>query len=96
MEISKNKKKLIVTKSELESKISSKKDLHYILRQGCKLLFIIKLGQYYIPNMNQCPIIYLKDALSGKKKVNVANNIKHRCSNYKISNQYWFHNMRSL
>ena len=51
MKISKDKKKLIVTKSELESKISSKKDLHYILRQERKLLFIIKLGQYYIPNM---------------------------------------------
>ena len=36
MELSKNKKKLIVTKRELESKISSKKDLQYILRQGCK------------------------------------------------------------
>ena len=87
MEISKNKKKLIVTKNEHESKISSKKDLHYILRQGCKLLFIIKLGQYYIPNMNQCSIVYLKHVLSGKK-VNVANNIKHRCSNCKISSQY--------
>ena len=86
MEISKNKKKLIVTKSELESKISSKKDLHYILRQGWKLLFIIKLGQYYILNMNQCPIVYLKDVLS-EKMVNITNNIKHRCSNYKISNQ---------
>ena len=53
MELSKNKKKLIVTKSELESKISSKKDLHYILRQGCKQLLFIKIGQYYIPNMNQ-------------------------------------------
>ena len=70
MELSKNKKKLIVTKSELESKISSKKDLHYILRQGCKQLLLIKLGQYYIPNMNQWPIVYLKDVLSGKKKVN--------------------------
>ena len=67
MEISKNKKKLIVTKSVLENKISSKKDLHYILRQGCKLLFIIKLGKYYISNMNQCPIFHLKDVLSGKK-----------------------------
>ena len=83
MEISKNKKKLIDTKSELEIKISSKKDLHYILRQGCKQQFIIKLSQYYIPNMNQCPIVYLKDVLSGKK-VNVANNIKNRCLNYKI------------
>ena len=70
MELSKNKKKLIVIKSELESKISSKKDLHYILRQGCKQLLLIKLGQYYIPNMNQWPIVYLKDVLSGKKKVN--------------------------
>ena len=87
MELSKRKKKLIVTKSKLESKISSKKDFHCILRQGCKLLFIIKLGQYYIPNMNQCPIDYLKDVLSGKK-VNVANNIEHRCSSCKISNQY--------
>ena len=33
MEISKDKKKLTMTKSELESKIRSKKDLHYILRQ---------------------------------------------------------------
>ena len=36
MEISKDKKKLTVTKSELESNIKSKKDLHYILRQGCE------------------------------------------------------------
>ena len=70
MELSKNKKKLIVAKSELESKISSKKDLYYILRQGCKQLLLIKIGQYYIPNMNQWPIVYLKDVLSGKKKVN--------------------------
>ena len=33
MEISKVKKKLTMTKSELESKIIGKKDLHYILRQ---------------------------------------------------------------
>ena len=36
MDISKDKKKLTVTKSELESKIRSKRDLHYILRQGCE------------------------------------------------------------
>ena len=53
MEISNNKKKLTVTKSELESKISRKKDLHYILRQGCKTKQISCIGQYYIPNMNQ-------------------------------------------
>ena len=75
MELSKDKKKLIVTKSELESKISSKKDLHYILRQGCKQLLFIKIGQYYIPNVNQWPIVYLKDVLSGNKKVSKTNYI---------------------
>ena len=69
MEISNNKKKLTVTKSELESKISSKKDLHYILRQGCKTKLISCIGQYYIPNMNQWSIAYLKDVLWGKKKI---------------------------
>ena len=51
MVLSKNNNKLIVTKSELKSKISSKKDLHSILRQGCKQLLFIKIGQYYISNM---------------------------------------------
>ena len=68
MEIS-NNKKLTVSKSELESKISSKKDLHYILRQGCKSKLITCIGQYYIPNMNQWSIAYLKDVLWEKKKV---------------------------
>ena len=36
MEICKDKKKLTVIKSELESKIRSKKDQYYILRQGCE------------------------------------------------------------
>ena len=36
MKISKDKKKLTVTKSEFESKLRSKKNLHYILRQGCE------------------------------------------------------------
>ena len=67
MEIS-NNKKLTVAKSELESTISSKKDFHYILRQGCKSLLISSIGQYYIPNMNQCSIAYLKDVLCEKKK----------------------------
>ena len=93
MELSKNKKKLIVTKSELESKINSKKDLHYILRQGCKQLLFIKIGQYYIPNMNQWPIVYLKDVLSGKKKVSKTNNINIgvQIARYKadISSSIW-------
>ena len=40
MEINKDRKKLTITKSELESKIRSKKDLHYILKQGCKQIKI--------------------------------------------------------
>ena len=55
----------MATKSELENKISSKNDLHYILRQGCKKLFI-KIGQYYIPSMNQRYIVYLNYALREK------------------------------
>ena len=93
MELSKNKKKLIVTKSELESKINSKKDLHYILRHWCKQLLFIKIGQYYIPNMNQWPIVYFKDVLSGKKKVSKTNNINIgiQIARYKadISSSIW-------
>ena len=37
MSLSNDKAKLNVTKSELESKIQSKKVLHYILRQEWKL-----------------------------------------------------------
>ena len=85
MEISNNKKKLTVTKSELESKISSKKDLHYILRQCCKKLLISSIGQYYIPNMNQCSIAYLKDVLCEMKIVLIVINLQNRFSNYKIS-----------
>ena len=29
----------------------------------------INIGQYYIPNINQCIVAYLKVVLSGKKKV---------------------------
>ena len=53
---------------ELESKIRSKKDLYYILRQWCIFLFIF-LGQYYIPDEAQWSIRFLKGVLSGKKKV---------------------------
>ena len=41
-----------------------------------------------IQNINQCPIIYLKDVLSGKKNTNAINCIKHRYSNFKISSKY--------
>ena len=37
---------------ELESKIRSKRDLYYILRQCCMFSFDI-LGQYYIPDEGQ-------------------------------------------
>ena len=63
MEISNNKKKLTATKSELESKINSKKDLHSILRQDWKKLIILCIGQLYIPNMNQCSFASLKCVL---------------------------------
>ena len=53
---------------ELESKIRSKKDLYYILRQCCKFIFYHK-GQYYLPDESHWSICFLKDVLSGKKKV---------------------------
>ena len=40
MESSRDKSKLFVTESELEGKIKSKKDIHYILRQGYKTIYI--------------------------------------------------------
>ena len=52
---------------ELESKIRSKRDLYYILRQSCMFSFDI-LGQYYIPDEGQWSIRFLKDVLSEKKK----------------------------
>ena len=44
---------------------------------------LIKIDQYYIPNVNQLPIIYLKDVESEKKK-STTNYIKHRHSNCKV------------
>ena len=62
------KKETYCYKSEFESKIISKKNFNYILMQECKQLFLTKIGEYYIPNMNNCSIVYLKDALNGKKR----------------------------
>ena len=60
---------------ELESKIRSKRDLYYVLRQWCMLKFLIIdiLGQYYLPQESHSSIRFLKDALSGKKKVSKCN-----------------------
>ena len=52
---------------ELESKIRSKKDLYYILRQSCMFL-LIYLGQYYIPDEAQWTIRFLKDYYQERKK----------------------------
>ena len=52
---------------ELDSKIRSKKDLYYVLRQWCKYIIKYK-GQYYLPDESLWLIRFLKDVLSGKKK----------------------------
>ena len=55
---------------ELESKIRSKDDLDNVLRQCCKYITFNNFkGQYYLPHKNNCPIRFLRDVLSGKKKV---------------------------
>ena len=68
--IDQSNKLIKVRIEELESKIRSKKDLYYILRQWCKFVCIF-LGQYYIPDESQWSIRFLKDVLSGKKKVTI-------------------------
>ena len=52
---------------ELESKIRSKKDMYYILKQCCKHILINILGQYYLPDENQWSIRFLKDVLWEEK-----------------------------
>ena len=60
---------------ELESKIRSKRNLYYVLRQWfmLKLLIIVILGQYYLLQESHSSIRFLKDVLSGKKKVSKCN-----------------------
>ena len=60
---------------ELKSKIRSKRDLYYVLRQWCmlKLLIIDILVLYYLPQESHSSIRFLKDVLSRKKKVSKYN-----------------------
>ena len=68
--VDKTNKLIKVRIEELESKIRSKKDLYYVLRQCCKpVCLFISLGQYYLPDEGQVSIRFLKDVLLGKKKV---------------------------
>ena len=67
--IDQNNKLVKVRIEELESKIRSKKDLYYILRQCCKLRYYLLKGQYYLPDEGHWSIRFLKDVLSGKKRV---------------------------
>ena len=53
MDIYNDKKKLTVTKMELESKIRSKTYLHYILRQGCQRYEFTNLYKDDISSMNE-------------------------------------------
>ena len=57
----------IVRIEKQESKIRSKKDLYYVLRQFCKHYILNILGQYYLSDEANWSIKFLKNVLSGKK-----------------------------
>ena len=68
---------------ELESKIRSKRDLYYVLRQWCKKKLINFKGQYYLPDESHWSIRFLKDILSGKEKAWISKYLQ-RHSNQRI------------
>jgi hypothetical protein len=52
--------KVTVTRSQLQSAMKSKLDLYNILT---------KEGQLYLPPLNECTMYFIKELLTGKKKV---------------------------
>lgn len=52
--------KIKVTRSELTSAAKSKLDFYNILT---------KEGQYYLPPLSECPMLFIRDIAMGKKKV---------------------------
>ena len=49
-----------MSRSQLAGKMKSKADIYKILT---------KEGQLYLPPMDECPMLFIKDVLMGKKKV---------------------------
>ena len=52
--------KFLVKKSQLKSVMKSKLDIYNIMT---------KEGQLYLPPFNECPMLFINDIISGKKKV---------------------------
>ena len=55
-----NNEMVTVSRSQLTSKMKSKADIYKILT---------KEGQVYLPPIDECPMIFIKDILMSKKKV---------------------------
>ena len=54
---------------ELQSKMKSKSDMFYVLRHMCKIFYCLSiLCGYHLPEYD-CPIQFMRDILSGFKKV---------------------------
>ena len=51
---------ITVSRAQLSGKMKSKADIYKILT---------KEGQLYLPPIDECPMIFIKDVLMGKKKV---------------------------
>ena len=84
---------------ELESKIRSKRDLYYVLRQCCTCDYLLSftLGQYYLPQESHSSIRFLKDVLSGKKKVSKDYfTLMCRHLNRRILKRLLFHSFQNL
>ena len=55
-----NPEMVTVSRAQLSGKMKSKADIYKILT---------KEGQLYLPPIDECPMIFIKDVLMGKKKV---------------------------
>ena len=55
-----NPEMITVSRAQLTGKMKSKADIYKILT---------KEGQLYLPPIDECPMIFIKDILMGKKKV---------------------------
>ena len=61
-----------ISTSDLIDKCRSKKDIYTILTEHCKSVFMIlikQIGQYILPSYSHCPMKFIRDLISGRKKV---------------------------
>jgi hypothetical protein len=55
----------------LNNKIRSKEDMYQLLTGYCKKLSLDILGGFYLPTIEKTPIRFMRDIMSGEKKVSI-------------------------